>query len=152
MYGIIKEISDHDAVEGLLMRSLKRNLWKCGVAIISMLSLPMLMVWISTSVAHASGGSSGFAQIRTVTVQTTPTVDTTVTALQKEQLTQQIAQQQHTLGNWLWSNAAALLSTLVIVGGALFGWWRWSKDRQDAQDKELKDRQSEREKRAEERF
>jgi uncharacterized protein YjbI with pentapeptide repeats len=90
-------------------------------------------------------GSSGLATPATVTVQVTATEDATVTALNKEQLAQTVAQQQHTWDNWLWSNAATILSsflsTLVIVIGALFGLWRWRRDQH-----------TEREKRAEERF
>jgi hypothetical protein len=40
----------------------------------------------------------------------------------------------------------------VVVIGGLVGLWRWRGDRRDAQVKVLKDQQSEREKRAEERF
>ncbi len=129
---------------------------KAGIAIVGMLLFLVLMVWIPVSAAGARGRVSGLATPVTVTVRTTPTEDATVTALNKEKLKEDVAQQQHTWDNWLWSNAAAILSsflsTLVIVIGALFGLWRWRWDRRDAQDKELKDRQNEREKRAEERF
>ncbi|HZR42284.1 MAG TPA: hypothetical protein VFB12_19345 [Ktedonobacteraceae bacterium] len=41
-------------------------------------------------------------------------------------------QQKRTLDNWLWSNAAAILSnflsTLVIVIGVLIGLWRWGRN------------------------
>lgn len=138
------------------MRSLKRDLWKYGIFIIWAMLLLVLTIWISVSAVHAQQAPSGLITLGAVTVQATPTADATVTALQKEHLTQQVSGQQHTWGNWLWSNAAiilsSVLSTLVIVVGALFGWWRWRRDRQDAQNKELQDRQSEREKRAEERF
>src|SRR5205085_2344056 len=54
------------------------------------------------------------------------------------------------------SSAATILSSflsmLVVVIGVLFGFWQWRMGRRDAQDKELEDRQAEREKRAEERF
>jgi uncharacterized protein YjbI with pentapeptide repeats len=120
------------------------------------LFLVVAVSWTSVSLAHEQAVILRAATPTTITVQETPTEDATVTALNKEQLAQQIAGQQHTLGNWLWSNAAtilsSLLSTLVIVIGALFGLWRWHSDRRDAQDKELKERQNELEKRAEERF
>ena len=62
---------------------------------------------------------------------------------------------------WFWNSSATFLSTLVLVGGALLGFWQWSVSRKDiqkkesedqrtAQDKELKDRQAERERREEE--
>ena len=133
---------------------LKRNLWKTGIPIAGMLLLLVLMAWIPVSAADAHEMTSGLTAPETA--QATPTEDATVTALNKEKLAQDISQQQHTWENWVWSNAATILSsflsTLVIVLGALFGFWRWRSDRRDAQDKELKDRHNEREKRAEERF
>jgi len=79
-----------------------------------------------------------------VTVQATPTIDATVTALNKEKLAQEVQQLKNQnepdpLG-WLRTNASILFSTLVVVLGGLFGLWRWSVDRRDAQDKELKNR------------
>src|SRR5438045_97831 len=112
--------------------------------------------WVSCSLESVVTVASS------VTVQTTPTEDATVTTLSKEQLTQQVTGQQHTWGNWLWSNAATILSsflsTLVIVVGALLGFWQWrvgrndiqkkeSDDQKAAQDKELEDRKAERERR-----
>ena len=147
------------------MRWRKRDLWKIGITVAGTLFLLMFIIWvpISTVDAHQQSASETPVAAGTITAQATPTEDATVTALNKEklvqevqQLTQQSTQQQHTWENWLWSNAATIistfLSTLVIVIGALFGLWRWRRERQDAQDKELKDRQNEREKRAEERF
>jgi uncharacterized protein YjbI with pentapeptide repeats len=146
----------HGTVEVLTMRSLKRDLWKAGIFITWAMLLLVLTIWISVSAVHAQQATSGSDMLGAITVQATPTADATMTALQKEQLTQQVAGQQRTWGNWLWSNAATILSgflsTLVIVIGALFGLWRWFTDRRDAQNKELQDRQNEREKRAEERF
>jgi uncharacterized protein YjbI with pentapeptide repeats len=147
---------DHCTMKALRMHWFKREMWKASIAIASMLLLLILTVWIPVSTADAQEMMSGLATPLTVTAQATPTEDATVTALNKEKLTGEIAQQQHTWDNWLWSNAATILSsflsTLVLVIGALFGFWRWRGDRRDAQDKELKDRQNEREKRAEERF
>ena len=98
-------------------------------------------------------------------MQATPKVDLTVTALAKEQLILQNKQLQQSedrgLVTWLWNNAAAIvasfLSTLVVVIGALIGFWQWRtnrndtltkelKDRQEAQDKELRDRAEQRQK------
>lgn len=76
----------------------------------------------------------------------TPTVDATVTALSKEQLAQQVADQQHTWDNWIWSNAATIissfLSTLVIIVGVLIGFRQWGVSRADTQNKELEDRRT----------
>jgi uncharacterized protein YjbI with pentapeptide repeats len=77
--------------------------------------------------------------------QETPGTDPTITALQKEQLRQQVEQLDHTWENWLWANAApvlsAVLSTLILVGGGLIGFLRWRGDLR-----------LDREKRSEERF
>jgi hypothetical protein len=138
------------------MLRLKKDLWKASIALAGTLFLLVLTVWVPMSAVAAHEKASGYVGLATVTAQPAPTEDATKTALEKEQLTQEVAQQQHTWNNWLWSNAAMIfssfLSTLVIVIGVLFGLWRWRRDRQDAQDKELKDRQAEREKRSEERF
>src|SRR3989442_7119324 len=101
---------------------LKRGRWKAGIALAGLLLL-VLLVWVPVSATGAYEGASGLTTLGTGTVQATPTEDVTVTALNKEKLTQDVAQQQRTLGNWLWSNAAAVLSsflsTLVMVLGAL---------------------------------
>ena len=134
----------------------KCDLLQIGIILTGMALFLVLAPWIPVSLAHAQEVSLETAISSTATVQTTPTEDATVTALNKEQLTQQIATQQHTWDNWFWDNAATVLSsalsTFVIVIGALFGLWRWRRDRRDAQGKELKDREREREQRAEERF
>jgi type VI protein secretion system component VasK len=147
------------------MRWFTKHLWKVGMACASTLFLLSCLALIPPSAVSAHEGTSAVATLTTVTVQATPTIDTTVTALNKEQLAQQVAGQQHTLGNWLWSNAATVLSsflsTLVVVIGVLFGFWQWrvgrmdtqkkeSDDRKAAQDKELEDRKAERERRDEE--
>ncbi|HLZ60228.1 MAG TPA: pentapeptide repeat-containing protein [Ktedonosporobacter sp.] len=138
---------------------LKRNLWKTGIALAGMLLLLVLMVWIPVTPVGAYEGVSGLAGPVTATVQATPTEDATVTALNKEKL-------QHE-NDWLWSYGATILSSfisaLVLVIGVLIGFWQWlmnrndtqnkeSQDRQAAQVNELKDRQTEREKREEELF
>lgn len=149
--------------------SMKRNLWKVAIAIAGMLPLLVFMIWLSVPAADAQGGASGPATPGTVTVQTTPTVDATVTALNKEKLMQELQQLQQSnnrgLGNWLWSYTAAILSsflsTLVVVIGALIGFRQWSVGRKDtqkkesddriaAQTKELEDRKAERDRRDEE--
>jgi hypothetical protein len=67
-----------------------------------------------------------------VPVQETPTVDATVTALNKEKLAQVVQQlkNQNALDpfGWLRTNASILFSTLVVVSGGLFGLWRWRVD------------------------
>ena len=67
-----------------------------------------------------------------------------MTALSKEKLAQEVQQlknqNESDLLGWLRTNASILLSTLVVVIGALFGFWQWSVGRRDAQNKELEDR------------
>src|SRR2546421_1055138 len=127
----------------MLMRWLKRDMWKAGIA--GMVLLLVLTVWIPVSAAGAYEGASGLAGPGTDTVQATPTQDATVTVLNKEKLAQEVQQLKNQnapdLFSWLRTNAAILLSTLVVVIGGLIGLFRW-----------FGDRGSERDKRAEERF
>ncbi len=127
------------------MRWLKRDWWKAGIGLAGMLLLLVLMVWVPVSAAGAYEGVSGLATPVTGVVQATPTEDATVAALNKEKLAQEVQQLEKQnepdfLG-WLRTNAAILLSTLVVVIGGLIGLFRW-----------FGDRRSEREKQAEERF
>ena len=136
------------------MRWLKRNLWRTGIAIAGMLLLLMLMAWISVVAAGAHEGASG--STRSVTALATPTEDATVTALNKEKLAQEVQQLKNQNGSdplgWLRTNTSILLSTLVVVIGALIGLWRWLGDRRDEHEKRREDQRTEQEKRAEERF
>ena len=137
------------------MRWLKRNLWRTGIAIAGMLLLLlMLMAWISVVAAGAHEGASG--SIRSVTALATPTEDATVTTLSKEKLAQEVQQLKNQNGSdplgWLRTNTSILLSTLVVVIGALIGLWRWLGDRRDEHEKRREDQRTEQEKRAEERF
>jgi len=135
---------------------LKRDLWRTGIAIVGMLLLLMLMAWVSVVAADAHEGASGSAEPVTVTVLATPTEDATVTTLSKEKLAQEVKQlkeqNEPDLLEWLRTNASILLSTLVVVIGALIGLWRWLGDRRDEHEKRREDQRSEQEKRAEERF
>jgi hypothetical protein len=127
------------------MRWFKRDMWKTGIAYAGILIFLILVLWIQVSTSHAYEGASGSATPGALTVQTTPTEDETVTALNKEKLTQEVqqlkSQNEPDLFSWLRTNAAILISTLVVVIGGLIGLFRW-----------FGDRRSEREKRAEERF
>jgi len=138
--------------EAIVMRGTTRDLWKAGIAMAGMLLLLLLMAWIPVSAAGAEVRGRGVAT--PVTVQATPTVDATVTALNKEKLEQEVQQlkeqNEPDFFGWLRASASILLSTLVVVSGGLIGLWRWRRDRRDAQDKELEDREAERERRDEE--
>ncbi len=109
-----------------------------------MLLLLVLIAWLPVSAAGAREMTAGLATPITATVQATPTVDATVTALNKEKLTQDVSQQQHTLGNWLWSSAAPILSTffstLIIVTGALIGFRQWRGNQRTEQEKRAEER------------
>jgi uncharacterized protein YjbI with pentapeptide repeats len=143
-------------VEAIYMRWLKRDLWKTGIAIAGMLLLLMFMAWISVAAAVAHEGASVSTGPVMLTVLATPTEDTTVTSLTKEKLAQEVKQlkeqNEPDLLEWLRTNASILLSTLVVVIGALIGLWRWLGDRRDEHEKRREDQRSEQEKRAEERF
>ncbi len=131
------------------MQWLKRTQWKVGIFIVSILLLLLLLAWIPVA-AVESHETIQPGQVRgvatgTITVQATPTEDATVTALNKEKLAQEVQQLKNQnapdLFSWLRTNAAILLSTLVVVIGGLIGLFRW-----------FRDRRSEREKQAEVRF
>ena len=107
-------------LEAQLMRWLKRERWKAGIGIAGMLLLLVFMVWIPVSAAGAYEVTPGLATPTTGTVQATPTVDVTVTALSKEQLTLQVKQLQNQ-NNWLSNNSTALIAAFATVIVAVFG-------------------------------
>ncbi len=150
------EMFCHCNVEAMAMCWRKRKLLTAGIVVAGMLLLLVFMTWVPVSAARAYEGVSELATPGTITVQTTPAEDATVTALNKEKLELEIQQlkeqNEPDFFGWLRTNASVLFSTLVVVIGGLIGLWRWLGDRRDAQDKELKNQQNEREKRAEERF
>ncbi len=86
-----------------------------------------------------------------VTVQTTPTMDPTMTALQKEQLTLQINQLQNQK-SWLENNSTALIAAVVTVVVALFGISQWAINRRDERRKEIAAQDKDLRAQAEERF
>src|SRR5205823_860630 len=62
-------------------------------------------------------------------------------------------EQLHNQNFWsAWTNLATPISILAVFGGSIFTLIRYLTDRRDARDKEFKDREDERAKRAEERF
>ena len=162
----------------MAMRWIKKGTWKAGFTIAGVLLLLILMVWVPVSVVGAHEIASGFAVPITVKVQATPTVDPTMTELQKEQLRQEIQQLKEqndatvtasnkeklqNENNWLWNNAATILtsfiSTLALAAAGVFTVVRYFNDRRDTrkeqetEDQRLADdRKAEREKRAEGRF
>jgi uncharacterized protein YjbI with pentapeptide repeats len=129
------------------MRWLKRDIRKVGIVLAGLLLLLILMVWVPMSANAQRLAMPG-------TVQTTPTVDitATMTALNKEKLQlditqekQAVAQQQHTLSNFIWAGGATLFSAYAgFIIAVLSYMYNARKDRQD--------RVEALEKRAEERF
>src|SRR5437879_1487117 len=136
------------------MHWFKNNLWCIGIASVGVLVLLTCLTLIPLSAASAHEEISGVATLAAVRVQATPTEDATVTALNKEKLTQEVQQlkdqNEPGLLGWLQTNASTLISMLAVVIGGLIGLWRWFGDRQDARKKELEDHQAERDRRDEE--
>jgi hypothetical protein len=134
----------------------EKRLWKVRIMLATLLFLYLLIECLSVPAVYAHERVSKTTLSGIIVVQATPTEDATVTALNKEKLAQEVQQLENQnapgFSGWLQTNIAILLSTLTVVIGALIGLWRWLGDRRSAQTKELEDRQSEREKRAEERF
>lgn len=128
----------------------KYDLWKAGIIAIGVLLLLVLMTLVSVSVADATVGTLGLATPGAA--QVTPTVDSTMTALNKEKLVQDMDQQQHTLENWFWNYGTALVSSLVLAVAGAFTLFRYLRDQRNEREKQREDRQNERERRAEERF
>src|SRR5258708_4121727 len=117
----------------------KYDLWKAAIVVGGVLLFLVLMTLVSVSSADAHEGISVAATLATVTVQATPTVDATMTALNKEKLQlditqekQAIAQQQHTLSNFIWAGGAALFSAYAGFTIAVLSYmYNARKDRQD---------------------
>ena len=148
------------------MRWRKRDIWKAGITIAGMLLLLVLMIWVPVSVAGAYEGVSGLATPGTATVQATPTEDATVTALNKEKLAQEIQQLKNqndrSIAAWFWNSGgllgtvvAALLAVAGVLATVVFNFRQWTgtqkterenerTGRQEAQDKDLKDKAEER--------
>jgi uncharacterized protein YjbI with pentapeptide repeats len=127
------------------MRWLKRDMWKISIPLAGLLLLLLLMVLIPLS-ASAHEGTPRVALAGTV--QATPTIDLTVTALSKEQLALQVKQLQNQLqdqNNWFANNSTALIAAITAIIVAFIGFTQWSGNRRDerrkeivAQDKELR--------------
>ncbi len=118
------------------MHQFMKDIWKAGIAIAGLMFFLVLMVWVPMS-ANAYEDTSGTEIAGPV--QSTPTVDVTatMTALNEEKLRQEIrqlkSQNEPTLFDWFRSNVSILLSTLLVVGGGVFGLVRYLAERRDAQ-------------------
>jgi uncharacterized protein YjbI with pentapeptide repeats len=132
---------------------LKRGIWKAGIAIAGMLLV--LMMWVPVSAVGAYERASGLAGPGKATVQATPTEDTTVTALNKEKLVQEVQQlksQTQTQNDWFFNNSAALIAALSAIAVAFFGLYQWRGNRNDERKKEKEAQDKDLKAQAEERF
>lgn len=121
-----------------------------GIALLIASSILILLpfVYIPTVSANVQDETTAHAYLATATsVQGTPTVDPTLTALQKkqlilqnEQIAQQIDQQQHTLWNLIWIALTASLSAIILAIGGIWAVVRWFNDRKDARNKQTEER------------
>ncbi len=140
---------------GLLLMNWRTFTHISALVLVSCVQLGALLLWITAPVAaHART-----AAVSAAGAQDTPTVDATVTALQKEQLAQQVEQLKEQNFWAAWTNLATPLSILVGLLTVLGGVWRYLRDQRAEREKQheverqrLADRQAEREKQAEERF
>src|SRR6266566_5594519 len=94
--------------------------------------LPLLLTTALPVVSYNMPEAAPAHRATFVNVQETPTVDQTVTALQKEKL-------EHD-NNWFWNNGSTLLSVLAIILTALFGLWRWRREQHTEREKRDEDR------------
>jgi hypothetical protein len=170
-YGIMKDVNalfgmvDYHNVEAMAMRWRKRDLWKAGIVVAGVLLFLVLMLWVPVSAAGARERALRFSGPGTITVQATPTVDLTVTAVVKDQLKQQDEKLQRdnsfpwSILNAVGSSIGTILVAVAALVTAWLGWRQWLRNRQDEQkkrDKEQerweKEQEAERRKRDEERF
>jgi len=119
--------------------------WRASCCIISVILLFLLTLWISAiSSAAASQAPQGDASPSLMArAQGTPTVDPTMAALQKEQLTLQVDQLKKQ-NDAAWTNYltpfSAPFSVLVALVVAIFGYRRWRGDHNTEQEKRDEDR------------
>lgn len=132
------------------MRWFQRNLLKVTTALVALMFLSVLMVVVPVVAVEARPRVVMLGRSRAV--DATPTVDATVTALNKEKLQDDVAQGQHTLRNWFWNNGAALVSSLVLAVAGAFTLFRYLRDQRNEREKRRDDCQNEQERRSEERF
>ena len=145
----------HCTVEAMPMHWVKKDLWKAGIAIAGLLLLLVLMVWVPVSAADVREVTLGLATPGAGTVQTTPTEDAAVTALNKEKLAQEVQQLKNqndrSTAAWFWNSGgllgtvvAALLAVAGVLATVVFNAQKERTDRTEAQDKDLKDKAEER--------
>jgi hypothetical protein len=119
---------------------LKRALLVC----VCFIPLAFLMILLPVAGVSAHEISTiGTPAVGTVIVQDTPTVDATVTALQKAQLAEQV-EQVHLQDFWLpWTNIATEVGAFAVLGSIV----RYLYNQRKEREKQLADKKDEREKR-----
>jgi hypothetical protein len=135
--------------EVIHMQWFKRNLWKTGISIASALLLLVVMVWVPVSAVDTHRMTSELATPRTVTMQTTPVVDPTITAqTAQEQLTKLRRENDRSIQAWLWNSVAAL----GTIGAAIVAFLGVLASLKQTRKINQHDRKTEQKQRDEERF
>ncbi len=130
----------------------KRRKVQTAIIITGTLFLLVLMLRAPVLAADIHKTSSGLEAPGIATAQATPTADATITALSKEQLTQQIKQLQlqndRSVAAWLWNSIATLGSVIAAVVGGVgvlvtvgFNFQQWKKSQDATLDKDRAARQ-----------
>ena len=128
--------------------------WKVSAGLCSSLLFFFLFIWLPANV-QAAHTSHVLHETAPTIIQSTPTIDPTVTALNKQKLENDT--------NWFWNYGAiiitSLATTLALLSGGIFAIIRWFGDRQAERERRkvehdqwLIERQTEREKQSEARF
>src|SRR6266487_4661724 len=114
--------------------------WKAISLIVSSILLLVILNWVLRTpiVAHETGYVDS-VRVVMVKVQVTPTVDPTMTSLEKEQLTQEINKLRND-NAWAWTNFATPFTILAGLVAAFFGGIRWFGERRMEQQKRSEER------------
>jgi uncharacterized protein YjbI with pentapeptide repeats len=126
--------------------------WKTWILVVGILPPLFLIGVILPTKANAQVGVLVVATPSVPVIQPTPTVDATVTALNKQKLVEDVEEKQQTLENWWWSNAAAFFSSLALGIAGFFTLLRYLRDQRSEREKLREEHQAALERRAEERF
>jgi len=131
-------------------RMQKHFLWRGFLLLVGSILFFLLLIWVPLSV-QASNTPFFLHKSLHSSIQGTPTVDPTITALQKENL-------EH-VNDWRWNFGGTIISSLALLAGVIVTVFKLFGDKQDEREKRkeeqnrwLEDRQAEREKRTEEHF
>ena len=115
----------------------------------------MIFLWSMPVPADAHGKTSPHLfQTVAANVQATPTVDSTVTALEKEKLNQEVnGLKTDNFWFWVvWTKLSPSITVLVAIGAGFVSFYRWRQDRRDEQKKREHELEVEQEKREDEHF